>query len=755
MVQQSNTIEIFCCYARKDGDLLHELKTHLSPLQRQKTIHVWHDGDISAGTEWGQEIKQHLNNAEIILLLISSDFIYSEYCYGSEMKRALERHKRREAKVIPVLLRPLSNWEKVPPGDIHLGQLQALPKNAKPVTSWANIDEAWKEVAEGIERVINELLRESLMPQSTLPSSPFASVSIQKRVDQLPSVPNSEAIIPAASVQQKLRLPTEFYSCFISCSSYDRDIAERLYTDLQSKGVRCWFAPHHMKIGDKIRPRIDESIRTYDKLLLILSKHSVTSPWVETEVEAAFERERQQNKLVLFPVRIDETVMQTTQVWAAEIRRARHIGDFTHWKDQNSYEQALICLLRDLKVEPFSGNIESIDAQNRPTSHKHRPPISRRVAIVGGLGLLSAMTIGGCLIWRTWSQSPPSSLAQKVTPPQGYPDAKKEWQYVEGLLEPRSSFSLTALKNGMALLVGGQYVGGGYVDEGRLFHPTTGTWEVTSPPHLGRTEHTATLLLDGKVLIAGGYNGQAFLKSAELYDPSTNTWLPTGSMNQDRTHHGAVRLSNGDVLVAGGWAGASPLTSTEIYHHQDGTWSAVDQPLLTGRLVPTCLLLPDGTVLVAGGVGSNPVGLTGVELFDPGTQSWLHKNEMSIARASLGMVWLPSLKKVLCIGGATANRLLNIVELYDPATNQWSSTSPMHNGRALNTNNNGIPLKDGKILVVGNDDLGTSEIYNPTTRQWSEPVLIGQPHCQGPSVLLKDGQVLIVGNDYAFLYTQK
>src|SRR5713226_1577484 len=114
--------------------------------------------------------------------------------------------------------------------------------------------------------------------------------------------------------------PTEFHSCFISYSSYDQDVAERLYKDLQSKGVRCWYAPYHMKIGDKIRLSIDESIQAFDKLLLILSKHSVASQWVETEVETAFEQERQQNKLVLFPIRIDETVMQTKQSWAADIR---------------------------------------------------------------------------------------------------------------------------------------------------------------------------------------------------------------------------------------------------------------------------------------------------------------------------------------------------------------------------------------------------------------------------------------------------
>ncbi len=141
MEQQSSTIEVFCCYAHEDEHLLDELKRHLSPLRRQQLINVWHDRDISAGTEWEQEIEKHLNEAHIILLLISPNFIHSEYCYGTEMKRALERHKRGEARVIPVILRPVGGWEKVPPGDIQLGQLQALPKDAKPIISWTDHDE--------------------------------------------------------------------------------------------------------------------------------------------------------------------------------------------------------------------------------------------------------------------------------------------------------------------------------------------------------------------------------------------------------------------------------------------------------------------------------------------------------------------------------------------------------------------------------------------------------------------------------------
>jgi hypothetical protein len=145
--------------------------------------------------------------------------------------------------------------------------------------------------------------------------------------------------------------PIDFYSCFISYSSKDQEFAERLYADLQSKGVRCWYAPEDMKTGDEIRSRIDEAIRIHDKLLLVLSEHSVESTWVKKEVETAFEKEDRQKRLVLFPVRLDDTAMQTTKAWAADIRRMRHITNFTNWKDHDTYQKAFTRLLRDLKAE--------------------------------------------------------------------------------------------------------------------------------------------------------------------------------------------------------------------------------------------------------------------------------------------------------------------------------------------------------------------------------------------------------------------
>ncbi|HEX8566020.1 MAG TPA: toll/interleukin-1 receptor domain-containing protein [Pyrinomonadaceae bacterium] len=150
--------------------------------------------------------------------------------------------------------------------------------------------------------------------------------------------------------------PIQYYSCFISYSSKDQSFAERLYVDLQNNGVRCWFASEDLKIGDKIRDRIDESIRLRDKLLLILSENSIASDWVEHEVESALDEERQSNRIILFPVRIDNSVMESNKAWAALIRRTRHIGDFRYWKQHDEYQKALHKLLRDLKSQVASNS---------------------------------------------------------------------------------------------------------------------------------------------------------------------------------------------------------------------------------------------------------------------------------------------------------------------------------------------------------------------------------------------------------------
>ena len=150
-------VKIFFCYAHEDEPLLNKLKAHLKPLQRQGLIDFWYDRGISAGTEWEQEIKDQLNSSQIILLLVSADFMNSDYCYSTEMKRALERDNQKEARVIPIILRPV-DWQDV------LGKLQALPTDGTPIIDrrWHTSDEALFSVAQGIRKVVVELTKQSL-----------------------------------------------------------------------------------------------------------------------------------------------------------------------------------------------------------------------------------------------------------------------------------------------------------------------------------------------------------------------------------------------------------------------------------------------------------------------------------------------------------------------------------------------------------------------------------------------------------------
>jgi hypothetical protein len=144
-----------------------------------------------------------------------------------------------------------------------------------------------------------------------------------------------------------LNQPIQHYSCFISYSSKDDEFAHRIHADLQNKGVRCWFAPHDLPIGDRILDALDAAIRLREKVVLILSEHSIKSDWVEDEVTAGFEEERKRGQIVLFPVRLDEAVLHTKEAWAAKLR-ARNIGDFRKWKDHDAYKQSLSRVLRDL-----------------------------------------------------------------------------------------------------------------------------------------------------------------------------------------------------------------------------------------------------------------------------------------------------------------------------------------------------------------------------------------------------------------------
>jgi hypothetical protein len=145
--------------------------------------------------------------------------------------------------------------------------------------------------------------------------------------------------------------PIQFYKCFISYSSKDQKFADRLYADLQTKGVRCWLASEDLRIGERIRRGIDEAIRLHDKLLLVLSRHSIASDWVQQEVETALARERKEKRSILFPIRLDDAVMKIDTDWPALVKNTRNIGDFRKWKNHVLYSKAFDRLLWDLKAE--------------------------------------------------------------------------------------------------------------------------------------------------------------------------------------------------------------------------------------------------------------------------------------------------------------------------------------------------------------------------------------------------------------------
>ena len=146
------SLNLFYSYSHKDEELRDELETHLKLLQRQGLINQWSDRQIKGGSEWEREIDRSLESADLVLLLVSADFIASDYCYDIEMQKALERHRAERTRVIPIILRDV-DWQSAP-----FGELIALPKDGKAVTTWDNRDTAWKNVEEGIKVIVKTII---------------------------------------------------------------------------------------------------------------------------------------------------------------------------------------------------------------------------------------------------------------------------------------------------------------------------------------------------------------------------------------------------------------------------------------------------------------------------------------------------------------------------------------------------------------------------------------------------------------------
>jgi WD40 repeat protein len=203
-------LRVFCCYARYDQSYLYKLKSHLTSLERERLIDIKADVDIGPGMEWKREIDFYLERSQIILLLISSDFIGSNYCYNVELQKAIKQHEQGTACVIPVIIRPTS-WQGTP-----LGELVALPKDGKPISSWESEDEAYVSVTEGIRTAVKRLMlgaqvdfyppqgvaepvRATLSPVTHVPKLPVSTI-IPERVTKIWAVQEPDDVYGIVTV---------------------------------------------------------------------------------------------------------------------------------------------------------------------------------------------------------------------------------------------------------------------------------------------------------------------------------------------------------------------------------------------------------------------------------------------------------------------------------------------------------------------------------------------------------------------------
>ena len=273
----------------------------------------------------------------------------------------------------------------------------------------------------------------------------------------------------------------------------------------------------------------------------------------------------------------------------------------------------------------------------------------------------------------------------------------------------------------------------------------SGVFENTGSLNTGRYLHTATLLPDGKVLVAAGRTGfpsGGIIASAELYDSASGTWTDTGSLAAGRQQHTATLLPNGKVLVAGGIGNSGDLASAELYDPASGTWTATGS-LATARANHTATLLPDGKVLVAGDyVYSNGAS---AELYDPANGTWTHTSSMGSARSGHTATLLPN-GKVLVAGGVGNGP--TSAELYDPTSGTWQPTGNLITEQSQHT---ATLLPNNTVLIVGFSFVSPvdTELYDPVSGTWSATETLFPPRTYGhTATLLPNGKVLVVAGEF-------
>jgi MinD-like ATPase involved in chromosome partitioning or flagellar assembly/nucleotide-binding universal stress UspA family protein len=239
--QPKPLVHVFISYSRKDQKFLQELKNHLAPLERLGIMRIWSDTMVDWGDDWQKTINAYLEEAQIILLLISPDYLASHYAYEVEMARALEKSMKGEAIAIPVILRPCL-WQDSP-----IGQLQATPPFGAPVAEFPNQDEAWVQVIQRIQQAIDTLQR------------PFAP--------------------------QQMDAKQETFDVFLSHNSEDKPIVQELAQALKSRGLRVWLDEEQLIPGRPWQEALDAIIETTHAAAVLIGKNGL-GPWEWPEMRA-------------------------------------------------------------------------------------------------------------------------------------------------------------------------------------------------------------------------------------------------------------------------------------------------------------------------------------------------------------------------------------------------------------------------------------------------------------------------------------
>jgi uncharacterized protein (TIGR03437 family) len=334
----------------------------------------------------------------------------------------------------------------------------------------------------------------------------------------------------------------------------------------------------------------------------------------------------------------------------------------------------------------------------------------------------------------------------------------------------RSDHTATLLVNGQVLFAGGLDGSNSATVSVELYEYAAAAWSLTKNAAgattrlgLARADHTATLLPNGKVLVAGGYalsTSVTTLNSCELYDPASGIWTPTGSLNVARAVHTATLLANGKVLVVGGQllnpngSAAGLLSSAELYDPITGQWTlAADSDVPSRR--HTATLLPNGRVLVVGGVGTDGRSNTRVQLYDPATDTWSNAAALSPARSFHSATLLPTGEVFIFGGMDSTNAILRTGAIFNATSGSWTLLTFTNPTPAFRYLHKATLLPNGKIFISGgiggtntsnlNNALGLAEIYNISTRRFEAGGVTIGSRAEHTATLLPNGKVLIVG----------